>query len=202
MNNTTNIQKIIREDILRLLGEVKEKVSLHYIKAKIKASPDLIDQAFKELEKQKMIDKSDLDRNKLSLTKKGEKESKKIIRKHIILENYFKKSIDDEEAHKKAHILEHYVAKEVIKRIEMLSTLKSNDLPLTDIDIGKAVLITDIEIKSSFLFERIVSMGILPGEKVRILNIIRDRFIIKVNNKKFALDIEIAQKIKVLNKKI
>ena len=59
-------------------------------------------------------------------------------------------------------------------------------------------MITDIEFPSSGLFERIVSMGILPGEKIRIVNKIPDGIVVNVSGKKFALGEDIARGIRVL----
>ena len=79
-----------------------------------------------------------------------------------------------------------------------LSTFKEREIPLTELKRHKESLITDITIPNYELFERIVSMGISPGEKIKLMNEISCGVIVKVKNKEFALDKKIAEEIKVL----
>jgi len=58
------------------------------------------------------------------LTEKGEENAKEILKKHLVFEDYFKKTRTEEEAHKIAHIFEHYVSEEVFNNIKKLSTFK------------------------------------------------------------------------------
>jgi len=132
------------------------------------------------------------------LTDKGEENAKEILKKHIIFENYFKKTRTENEAHKIAHILEHYVSEEVLNNIKKLSTFKEESIYLTKLKLRKKGLITNIIISDNGLFERVVSMGIVPGEEVMITSGVSNAIIIKIKNKKFALDKDIARKIKVL----
>ena len=59
-------------------------------------------------------------------------------------------------------------------------------------------LITDIEGSDYKLFERLVSMGILPGEIIEIRHKIPTGIIVKTNNKIIFLAKTIAKKIKVV----
>jgi Fe2+ transport system protein FeoA len=118
------------------------------------------------------------------------------LRKHLILEKYFKKVRSKKEAHEIAHILEHYISEEVIRNIKKISTLKKKGISLIEFK-QKNGLITDI-ILGIGLFERIISMGIFPGEKIKIINEIPNGIVIEVKNKKFVLGKNIAKEIKVL----
>ena len=195
MSTESHILRIVREDILRMLAEERKKVSLDSIKSEVKVSSFFISKALKELEREGLIR---VEENFIRLTEMGEEKSKDILRKHLTLENYFKRTLNEGKAHKKAHILEHYISEEVIRNIEKLYTLKGGGNPLTKFRLHEEGLIADIVIPSYELFERIVSMGIYPGEKIKIINDISDGFIVKIKNKKFAIDKQIAKYIKVL----
>lgn len=195
MPKESDILKIVKEDILRILGETKKEVLLDSIKAEINVSPSFVSQAIKGLEEENQIL---VRKNFIRLTKDGQNKAKDIVKKHLVLENYFKRTKNEEEAHKMTDILEHYVSEEVIKNIKKLSTFKQRGVPLTELELYKENLITDILIPNNKLFERMVSMGILPGEKIRIMYKTPDGFVVNVSRKKIALGKDIAKKIKVL----
>ena len=195
MAKKSNILKIVKEDILRILGEEKRRISLGILKEEIKVSLSFINEAVEELKKGGLVQSQ---QNFFRLTEKGEENAKDILRKHLIFENYFKKTRTKNEAHKIAHILEHYVSEEVLNNIKKLSTFKEEGIYLTKLKLRKKGLITNIMISDNGLFERVVSMGIVPGEEVMITSEVSNAIIIKIKNKKFALDKDIARKIKVL----
>lgn len=189
------ILKIIKEDILRILSE-REKTTFNILEEKIKASRSFILKAIQKLEDENLIQKEN---SFLKLTTIGKEKGENILRKHLAIENYFKKSTTEKEAHEKANLLEHYISEEVINNIKELSTFKGKEIvPLTNIELHKDRLITDISISDDELFERIISMGIVPGEKIKMINKIPDGVIVKIENKKFAIDKQIAKHIKVL----
>ena len=193
---TADTLKIVKEDILRILGEEKEKITAKSTKPEVNASDRYISKAVEELEKEGLIS-----RNKfISLTEKGEENAKDIVKKHLVIENYFRETKNERNAHKAAHILEHYISKEVIDNLKKLSTFK-NGIPLTDLELDKEGMVTDIVFPDPGVFERVVSMGIFPGEKIRIVNKIPDGVIVKIKNKKIALNNDLAKKIKVINQR-
>jgi len=196
MTKESDILKIVKEDILRILGEEEsKKTSLESIKLDIKVSNLFLFKAVEELEKEGLIRSQG---NFILLTKEGQEEAKNIIKKHLVLENYFKKTRSEREAHEAAHILEHYVSKEVVDDIKELYTFKKEGVPLTEFEIKKEGIITDIMFSDYELFERVVSMGMYIGEKIRITNKIPNAIIIALENKKFALDNDIAEGLRVL----
>ena len=191
----TDILKIVKEDILRILGERKnKKISLEFIKSEIRVSNSFISKAIEKLKIRGLIEQKD---HFFKLTKRGQKEGEDIFKKHLILEDYFKERRSEEEAHKMAHILEHYISGEVIDNIKELYTFRKNDISLVNLDSNKESIITDITSSNYELFERMVSMGISLGEKIKIANEISGGLIVNVKNKKFALDKKIAERIKV-----
>lgn len=190
----SEILSIVKEDILRTLGE-KKKVSLEIIKNEIKVSPSFISRVINELEKEELVQSQ---QSIFELTEKGKERAKDVLRRHLVLENFFKETRSKQEAHKIAHTLEHCISEEIIRNIKKLSTLKENGMPLTELAMYKENIIADIVVPDYKLFERIISMGIFPGKKIRVINKISGSVIVQIKNKKFALDRDIAKEIKVL----
>lgn len=198
MQERSDILRIVKEDLLRILNERrKKKVSLKSLETEIKVSSSFISNAIEDLKKENLIR---AEKDSLSLTKTGRESANNILRKHLVLENYFRRSLNEEEAHRKAHILEHYISEEVINDLKKISTLKEREIPLTELKLNEEKLIADITISNNDLFERVVSMGIFPGERIMLTNRISDCVVIKVKNKKFVLDRRIAREIKVVKR--
>jgi len=76
--------------------------------------------------------------------------------------------------------------------------LRTEGFPLTKFGCNKKGLITDIMSSDYKLFERMISMGILPGKVIEVTHEIPSGVIVKINNKKIVLDKTIAKEIKVL----
>ena len=196
MTEESNILKIVEEDVLRILGEEEsEKVSLESIKSEIKVSNLFLFNAIKELERENLIRSQE---DFVLLTKRGRVSAKNIVKKHLVLEDYFKKTRSEREAHETTDILEHYISKEIIDNIKKLSTFKERGIPLTELKLYKESIIADITIPNNELFERIVSMGIFPGERIRLIAEIPNGIIVEIKNKKFALGKDIVKEIQVL----
>ena len=193
MEKESDILRIIKEDILETLGREKNKVLLKSMNLEVKASSFFVAEAIRELEEENLIR---IKKNLICLTKEGTKKAKNIIKKHLVLKRYFKKTRSEKEAIKRTNILEHYISMRVIDNIKELSTLKKEGVPLTEFK-QKEGLITDI-ISGVGLFERIISMGMYPGEKIKITNKLPNAIIVEIENKKFALAKKIAREIKVL----
>jgi len=185
----------VKEDVLRILCERNERTSSEIIKDEVKVAHSILSEAFKELEKNDLIT---IQENFISLTELGQEKAKTIFEKHLVLENYFKKTRSTIEAHTAAHIIEHYISGEVINNIKKLATLKKGGTPLTKFGLNKEGLIAEITFSDHRLFERAVSMGIFPGEKIMVISEIPQGIILKIKNKKFALDRSIAKGIKAV----
>lgn len=190
-----DILRMVKEDVLGILHERSKKTSLKNMEDEIKVAHPIIAEALEELERDDLIT---IQEHIISLTELGQKSARNILKKHFALENYFRKTRSKIEAHTTAHILEHYVSREVIDNIKKLSTLRMEGVPLTKLELNKEHTITDITFSDYGLFERIVSMGIFLGEKITITNEIRHGLVVKIKNKKFALDRNIAEEIKAV----
>jgi len=196
------VLKIVKEDILEVLGRKSKKIPLKLMKLEISVSQFFVSKAINELEREDLIKLSleeKYGKQYIQLTKRGQNRAKDIIKKHLILEEYFKKRMSGKKAIKATNILEHYISTEVVDVIKKLSTFKKKGIPLTRFKKEEG-LITNINF-SIGLFERLISMGIYPGGKIRIINRVPNGVIIKIKNKKFVLDKDIAKEIKVLEYK-
>ena len=87
MTKEFGIIKIVKEDILRILGEERSRVSLEILKEEIKVSLSFIYEAIEELEREGLIQSQ---QSFFRLTDKGEENAKEILKKHLVFENYFK----------------------------------------------------------------------------------------------------------------
>jgi Mn-dependent DtxR family transcriptional regulator/Fe2+ transport system protein FeoA len=188
-----DILKIVEEDIMRILYERHRQTLLKILESEIQVAHPLVARALEELEKNRLVTIHD---DAIALTQLGQKNAKEIYERHSVIENYLAKTRSKTEAHTTAHILEHYVSGEVVNNLKKLATLKIEGVPLTEFKLNRSGMITDIALSDYRLFERIVSMGIFLGERVTMTNKIPQGIVVKLKNKKFALDKNIAEAIK------
>lgn len=193
MDKKSDTFKVIKEDILRVLSE-RGGSSLDSLQEKIRASSSSISFGIQELEKQNLVRSQQL---LFELTEKGKKAAQPILKRHRIVEEYFKKTRSEKEAHRAAHILEHYIFKEVSDNIKKLSTFRKESTSLVNIGLFQPRVIIDITVPNTSLFERLISTGIFPGEQIEIVDRIPKDFIVRVGSNKFAIDHSLAEDIKV-----
>jgi Mn-dependent DtxR family transcriptional regulator len=189
----SDILRIVQEDVMRILFERRRQTSLKTLRDEVQVAHPLVARALEELEKNRIIT---IHNDAISLTQLGQKNAKEIYKRHSVIENYLAKTRSKTEAHTTAHILEHYVSGEVVNNMKKLATLKTAGVPLTVFKLNRSGMITDIALSDYRLFERIVSMGIFLGERVKVTNKIPQGIVVKLKNKKFALDKNIAESIK------
>jgi Mn-dependent DtxR family transcriptional regulator len=193
-----DLLKIVKEDILEDLCNKGGRDYLSSIEPEIKVSKDFIKKNIRMLEKNGLLECGKNINGQIVLTEKGAALAKKISVKHSVLEKYFFKiRKDKKEAYKLASIFEHYVSVRVLNNVKKLTTLKEDGEPLTNLERNETGLISDAVLNSG-LFERFVSMGIVPGENIRIKNELPNILIVETENKKFALSKELARCVKVI----
>lgn len=83
--------------------------------------------------------------------------------------------------------------------MKKIFTLKKEGVTLIEFGLKKEGLITDILSSDYKLFERLISMGIMPGEAIEVTHRIPNEVIVEINNKKIVLDQSIAKEIRVLD---
>ena len=80
MNKKSNIIKIVKEDILRILGEQRRRVSLEILKEKIKVSLSFICEAIEELEREGLIKSQQI----FYLDRRGGRKDQRYFKKNIL----------------------------------------------------------------------------------------------------------------------
>lgn len=186
------VREIVKEDLIEALGREDKPVSVAEIEPEIKVSKRCITKGIEVLEEEGLLRNHE---GYLSLTEKGATKAKQVIEKHSVLEKYFREHKTKKKAREAAGILEHYVSMEVIDSIRKLSTLDEGK-PLTEVE-EKEVLITDITLDVR-MFERIVSMGIFPGTKIRVSKVTPNGLVVQAGNKKLVLAEELASGVEVV----
>jgi Mn-dependent DtxR family transcriptional regulator len=186
------ISKIVEEDVLRIVYERGEKTPLETVEDEIKVAHPLVSEALEALAKADLIT---IQEHFITLTEQGQESARNILKKHFALEEYFARTRSKADAHTAAHILEHYVSREVINNLKKLNTLKMEGVPLTQFGLNKAGMITDVTLSDCKLFERVVSMGIFLGETIVVTNEVLHGIVVKTKNKKFALGRNVAKEI-------
>ena len=199
------LKKIAKENILRVLLE--ETIGSESIKKVCELSkhtivPDVINSdlneyfidSLKDLEDEGLVNIHD---KKISITDKGRIEAEKIFTKHSTIEEFFLSDHDGTDPHRIADILEHFISKEVIENMKQITNLESYGIPLNDLCLGEGI-ITELNISDSQLFERLVSMGVCPGQKIKIIARFAFGMVIKLNNIQIAVDNRICKRILVM----
>jgi Mn-dependent DtxR family transcriptional regulator/Fe2+ transport system protein FeoA len=187
--------RIAKEDILRILAEQPGTVArLDYLKAEMGPSCASLSEAVAELEQGGLIRVVE---DAVSLMPAGEHVAGDILQNHVTLEQYLRRGRDDTEAHEAAHVLEHYVSRQVVRNLGQLEALKDKGVPLTEFGFHREGMVSDISFPALSLFERVVSMGIVPGQRIEVVNRTGGTFIVNAGGK-FAIDQDIARGIEVV----
>ena len=134
---------------------------------------------------------------KVSLTNKGIERANKIYEDHQVIENLFMQDFDEEKAHIFAHILEHLISKEVIEYMKKIDDLKGHGISLTEFPATEGI-ITQLQIEDGQLLERIISMGVCPGQRILIIARLKAGIVVKLKHTQLAIDNDIAKGIMVV----
>ena len=197
--------KIVKENILRVLKEekldnkgsvdeirnlAKEPIVIEYI------GTDL-DEFFTEgLQELLGLGYVKLENDLIYMTEEGFEEANTILSFHQIIENYFLKDLDNETAHRYAHILEHLISFEVEKNLKRIMELEDSGEPLTQYTSDEGI-ITGLNFTDKRMLERIISMGLCPGQRLKIITKLSDCFIVKSRYTHLAIDKSLCEGILV-----
>ena len=133
---------------------------------------------------------------KITITEDGMIQAEKILNYHKVIEDYFKRDFNEEDAHKIAHILEHYISKEVVENMKIIDELEGFEIPLSEFSSSEGI-ITRLSFDEPQLFERIISMGVCPGQRITIIARVGIGIIVKLRNTQLAIDYRISKGIMV-----
>ncbi|BEP16861.1 hypothetical protein PYJP_02130 [Pyrofollis japonicus] len=186
MDESSDVLKIAREDVLRLAMEKGGSASVEDI-AKEVGDRELADKAIESLTREGLIEKKD---GIVSLTSSGRRFAENIFRKHSLVEAMAKD-------HRIAHFLEHIDVEPGTIR-EFVSRGKFRRL--TELSIsstGRVIAVTD---PRPSLVARVYGVGLLPGRRVRVVARSRGLVVLEVGSEArvVALDEDIAGKVLVV----
>jgi Mn-dependent DtxR family transcriptional regulator len=190
--NDEDFLKEIMEDMLRIAAEKKDVIPISILKTKISVDDGIFARGVEELENKGL---SYVENNELVLTGKGREKAAKILARYEIIEKYFHEILEEPVSHNVAHALEHFVAEKTIKRMKDFLAMKERGKPTTDFPLGRDILIVGIQSTDKNILEKIISLGLAPGNKIRVEEKIPNAVIFNVGGRKVALANEIAESI-------
>ncbi|MEM2282122.1 MAG: metal-dependent transcriptional regulator [Candidatus Hadarchaeales archaeon] len=138
----------------------------------------------------------------VSLTAKGEKIGRKVLRKHRVAERFLRQmGIPEAKVHEQACELEHHLPDELERAIHRKTEgeklhVPKRLLPLTALLEGEEGVVERL-VGGRGLCERLSAMGLTPGTKVRVLrsSLFRGPLLISVRGTELALGRGVAEKI-------
>lgn len=193
---TSDDLQISKEDILRTLAEHPQDrgIPVAVLELELGIHGSSLRTAIAQLETDRLVR---VQQDVIRLTESGRASAMDTLSKHLTAERYLAQTRSAEQAHASAHVLEHFMSAEVLANLKAMANLSPKGVPLTDFPIGVPGIITNIDFPDFTLFERVVSMGIAPGEPVSIFAK-NGRTIIAKIGRLFALGESISRGIEVL----
>lgn len=128
------------------------------------------------------------------LTYVGKEIAKEIFKKHIEIEEFIKGRTKSCNAHEMAHILEHNLTKEAIRRIIKISKLKDKGICLNNFKFQSGMIV-DVTLEDCAIWTKLISLGIFPGQRIRVLSRGPTNYLIEVKHSKLAIDRILAEGI-------
>jgi DtxR family Mn-dependent transcriptional regulator len=205
------------EAIYRLLKDEDRYVKTGELAEALKVKPGSVTEMVKKLTEKKYL-KYEKNRG-FRLTRKGRKLALDVLRRHRVAERLLVDllGVSWEEAHDVAcqweHVLTPEMCDQVLERLNGPATCphgnpipESNgsmeplpELTLADLDQDEEGIIDCISDENVELLRMMASMGMLPGETIRVIQIspIGDTLLIEVGTAQFALSSKLAQRVRV-----
>jgi DtxR family Mn-dependent transcriptional regulator len=194
------MKKII-EDYLKIIRSISDKefVKTTEIAKKLNVTPGNVSQFLKKLAKKELVTHKPY--KGVKLTKLGRKYAREIDEKHEISEEFLEKFLKVKEAHPEAEVLEHVVSKEIFKKMKKIVSLKEKAVKLNELKESENGEVLFMKISNHKTLARINAIGIVPGERVKLIRKIKNGpLIVKIKNTKISIGKEIANNIMVIKK--
>ena len=202
-----NAIDIIKENILRVMIEettgtetivkVRELAREPIIPESWEINPDeFFMEGLRELQEKGLVTVSDTVIKQISITEKGRNEAEIIFSRHTAIEKYLLRDLDEIEAHRAAHVLEHMISEEVIENMKRITSIEDDGGSLLEFNFNEGI-ISALKIDDTQLFERMISMGVCPGQRIKIIAKIAAGLIVKLKHTQIAIDRSICDDIKV-----
>ena len=194
------MKKII-EDYLKIIRSISDKefVKTTEIAKKLNVTPGNVSQFLKKLAKKELVTHKPY--KGVKLTKLGRKYAREIDEKHEISEEFLEKFLKVKEAHPEAEVLEHVVSKEIFKEMKKIVSLKEKAVKLNELKESENGEVLFMKISNHKTLARINAIGIVPGERVKLIRKIKNGpLIVKIKNTKLSIGKEIANNVMVIKR--
>ena len=189
------------EDYLKIIRSISDKefVKTTEIAKKLNVTPGGVSQFLKKLIKNKLITYKPY--RGVKLTKLGKKYAEEIKEKHEVSEEFLEKFLKVKEAHREAEELEHVISKDVFRKMKRLVLLKEKAVKLNELKESENGEVLFMRIPNHKTLARINAIGIVPGERVKVIKKIKNGpLIIKVKNTQIGIGEEIANNVMVIKR--
>jgi Mn-dependent DtxR family transcriptional regulator/Fe2+ transport system protein FeoA len=190
--NSRRVISIAKEDVLRAIVELETSL-VEEIQSEL-SNPEAYPEAQNQLVAEGLII---IDDQSVKLTKLGQESADVIANRHRVIEEYFLHEVTSKDAHLIAHKLEHMVSEEVVHSLKRIRALEKRGHRLNRNDSGSG-LITRVGLDSIQLFDRMISMGICPGQWVTIVGFVHGGLILLIGNTQLVVGWDIISNIEVM----
>ena len=187
------------ENYLKIIVSISDKrfVKTTEIAEKANVTPGSVSQFLKKLAKKELVIYKPY--KGVKLTKIGRKYAKEIEEKHEVSEEFLEKFLKVKEAHPEAEVLEHVASKETFKKMKKLVSLKEKAMKLNELKESENGEVLFMKISNYKTLARINAIGIVPGERVKLIRKIKNGpLIVKIKNTKISIGKEIANNVMVI----
>lgn len=215
--NTPRIDEYL--ETIYKLEQGEHPVRIVTISSYLNLSSPSVHEMLKRLKDNKLIN---LTKGGVCLTKKGEKEAKKIVRKHRLSERFLTDflGLSWESAHDEACKLEHVLSDEVEETLAKklgspdtcphghpipdknghIKSLKTKNLD--KLKSGESAVIKSVSEEDSKVLQYLANLGLLPEVKIKVEEVapFGGPLIIRIGKSRYAIGRTIASKIEVAKK--
>lgn len=201
------------------LQEIHESATTSKLAERLELSPSSVSEMLKQLEQKRLVKYAE---KGVVLTKEGELEAKKVIRKHRLSERLLTDILGFEwdKVHEEACRLEHDISPEMEEKIEeKLGNPKTcphgypipdkegfivqdNTVKLSELKANEKGVIISVFEENSEMLQYLGSLGLYPGMEVKVKNIapFGGPILIRVTESEKSVGKELAEKILVQRK--
>ncbi len=200
-------------EIYRLQFCNNRATKISEIASALKISRPSVSQMVRKLSKQALVEFEDY--GKVTLTRKGIEEARKIVRKHQLLEVFFSRILRIRKRfHAEAHKVEHSLSEQATDRLEDVLNKPNvcpdgNPIPaknsrineLSELPSKAEAEVLFAATRNKACIEKLNSLGIVPKTKIKVLRkMSKGPVLIKVKGSEIALGKDICSKIFVARK--
>jgi Mn-dependent DtxR family transcriptional regulator len=180
------------EDLLKyILKQDRNQISISKIKEEFDHDNRELESVMKRLQGKGCLIK---EKGSVSLTVEGKEIAELVFRIHDEIEDYIKGRTLSCNAHQMAHILEHELTEEQIEKMKKASEFKDKGVSLPNFNLSSGKIV-EVNLSECKVWTKMISIGIFPGQQMRILSRTPSNYLIEIKGSKFAIDSGLARGI-------